>query len=277
MIKLKKWFDLKEGAIFFDGKGMGRDPNNRFEDFFNDSKYFYLKNYLYNYLLRKKAVQRNVGHPIKSDLILEIGSGISPVTQFSDRVIYSDLSYTAMRYLRQQSKSGFYAVADGSNLPFKENLFSHVICSEVLEHIKKDADAMQEMARVMKKGGNLVITFPHRKAYFAIDDKFVNHYRRYELPEMISILKAAGLTPQYIEKVLGPIEKITMYGVVKIFSFIQNRLDRKATSWVNGSFVSKAINFIFKWLNTTYMILAWTDAKIMPRSLAAVLLIRAKK
>ena len=256
---------------------MGRDLNNRFEYFFNDSKYFYLKNYLYNYLLRKKAIQRNIGHPIKSDLILEIGSGISPVTQSSDRVIYSDLSYTAMHCLRQQSKSGFYVVADGINLPFKENLFSHAICSEVLEHIKKDADAMQEMARVMKKGGNLLITFPHRKAYFAIDDKFVKHYRRYELPEMISILKAAGLTPQYIEKVLGPIEKITMYGVVKFFSFIQNRLDRKATSWVNGSFVSKAINFIFKWLNTTYMLLAWIDARIMPRSLAAVLLIRAQK
>lgn len=255
---------------------MGIDMNNRFEDFFNDSKYFYLKNYLYNYLLRKKAVQRNIGHHIASDLILEIGSGISPVT-INDHTIYSDLSYTAMHYLKKQIGSGFHVVADGCNLPFKKNMFSHTVCSEVLEHIKNDADAMHEMARVMKKGGSLVITFPHRKAYFAIDDKYVNHFRRYEIPEMVTMLKTSGLTSPYIEKVLGPLEKITMYVTVKIFSFIQHRLDRKATVLLHGSAVSKAVYFIFQWLNNLYMIVAWIDARIMPRSLAAVLLIRAQK
>ncbi len=212
-----------------------------------------------------------------SDLLLEIGSGLSPVTRVSDTVIYSDLSYTAMYYLKQQIGSGFYVVADGVNLPFKDNIFSHTICSEVLEHIEEDNAAMGELARVIKKGGNLVVTFPHRKAYFAIDDRYVNHFRRYEVIEMHNMIKSAGLTSQHIEKVLGPLEKITMYLVVRMFSFIQDRLDRKRTAGLNGNAFSQAIYFIFKWLNNVFMIFAWIDAKIMPRPLSAVLLVRAQK
>ena len=33
----------------------------------------------------------------------------------------------------------------------------------------------------------------------------------------------------------------------------------------------------FKWANRFYMLLAWIDARIMPRSLSAVLLIKAEK
>jgi ubiquinone/menaquinone biosynthesis C-methylase UbiE len=74
-----------------------------------------------------------------------------------------------------------------------------------LEHLRNAQQALKEMARVMKPSGQLIITFPHRKFYFANDDCFVGHFRRYELHEMQDRLTGLGLRPVSIQKVLGPL------------------------------------------------------------------------
>ena len=73
---------------------------NRFEDFFEEAKYRTLKNSLYNYLLRKMAIEK-IFKDQKPGRVLEIGSGISPVMTCSSPIIYSDLSYTAIKILKQ--------------------------------------------------------------------------------------------------------------------------------------------------------------------------------
>jgi hypothetical protein len=65
---------------------------NRFQDFFKENKYTTLKNYLYNYHLRKLAVEKNLQNE-NTELILEVGSGISPVMMKSRDIIYSYLSF----------------------------------------------------------------------------------------------------------------------------------------------------------------------------------------
>ena len=61
----------------------------RFQDLFNENKYTTLKNHLYNYHLRKKAVEKNLQNE-NTKLILEVGSGISPVMMKSRDIIYSE-------------------------------------------------------------------------------------------------------------------------------------------------------------------------------------------
>jgi hypothetical protein len=48
---------------------------NRFDDLFDNKKYITLKNYLYNYRLRKRAIEKALSG---EDMILtlEVGSGI---------------------------------------------------------------------------------------------------------------------------------------------------------------------------------------------------------
>ena len=81
------------------------------------------------------------------------------------------------------------------HLPFKSGAFSHTVCSEVLEHLRNDQQALKEMARVLKSSGGFIVTFPHRKCYFANDDCFVEHFRHYELHEMQDRLTGVGLRP----------------------------------------------------------------------------------
>ena len=254
---------------------MNPNETNRFQDFFEEDKYIFLKNYLYNYLLRKMAVENNLLKE-RPELILEVGSGISPVMTRANHIIYSDLSFTAMQLLKNEHGKGLYIVADGMNLPFKPDVFSCTICSEVIEHIVDDGKALKELAGVIKPSGRLIITFPHRKLYFANDDRFVNHFRRYEITEMENKLKEAGLIPIHIQKVLGPLEKITMCLVVFLFSAIQKIRHNKEKK-VRELKLMKIIAPIFEWINRFYMGLVWLDAKIMPRALSTNLMIISDK
>ncbi|WP_083139543.1 methyltransferase domain-containing protein [Polaribacter reichenbachii] len=50
--------------------------------------------------------------------------------------------------------------ADICDLPFKDNEFDVVFCNHVLEHIPDDKKAMQELFRVLKKGGFGIFQIP---------------------------------------------------------------------------------------------------------------------
>ena len=254
---------------------MNHSKANRFQDFFEENKYTLLKNYLYNYCLRKMAVEKSLQNE-NIKLILEVGSGISPVMTRTNLIIYSDLSFTALQMLKHAYGVGLYVVADCMNLPFKSGAFSHTISSEVLEHLKDDRKALMELARVMSPSGRLVVTFPHKKSYFANDDRFISHFRRYELSEMKSKLIDAGLRPINIHKVLGPLEKITMCFVVYCFSVVQEIKGEKVNQ-PNNTVLMNIFGQFFKWANRFYMLPVWIDAKVMPRFLSAVLLIKAEK
>ncbi len=194
----------------------------------------------------------------------------------SDNVVYSELSFSALRTLKSRQRMGFFVAADATHLPFKTASFSQVVCSEVLEHLPEDRPAFREMAAVLRAGGSLILTFPHRHDYFACDDRFVNHYRRYELGEMEERLREAGLNPVEIRKVLGPLEKITMMLATSAISHFQRmRGDRNGSGRRPG--MVQTILPIFKWLNRLYCLPVRLDNWAMPRFLSAVLLIRSVK
>ena len=46
------------------------------------------------------------------------------------------------------------------NIPFPDNFFDLVVCSEVLEHLHEYNDAVKEMHRVLKPGGKLYASVP---------------------------------------------------------------------------------------------------------------------
>ena len=50
--------------------------------------------------------------------------------------------------------------ADICDLPFEDNSFDVIFCNHVLEHIEDDKKAMQELFRVLKKGGMAILQIP---------------------------------------------------------------------------------------------------------------------
>jgi ubiquinone/menaquinone biosynthesis C-methylase UbiE len=50
---------------------------------------------------------------------------------------------------------------DATKLKFEDNFFDFVLCSEVLEHINDDVQAVNEIYRVLKPGGKVFVTVPN--------------------------------------------------------------------------------------------------------------------
>ena len=249
--------------------------DKRFQDFFADDLYVSLKNHLYNYILRKRAVRKALRGEVRK-MVLEVGSGLSPVTDADDSIFYSDISFPALKTLRLRYGGGGHVVADATDLPFKTRVFSQVIASEVLEHLPDDRRAIMEMTRVMKSSGSLVMTFPHGQYYFACDDRFVKHYRRYGLDEMVDRLEKAGLKPVSVRKILGPLDKVTMCLAVTCFSIFQKwRSTRSGPASLQAS--KGFTGTLFKWGNRAFAGIVWLDALITPRPLSTVLLIKATR
>ncbi|HRY36114.1 MAG TPA: hypothetical protein P5249_09415, partial [Smithellaceae bacterium] len=85
-----------------------------------------------------------------------------------------------------------------------------------------------------------------------------------------------GFQTEYVRKVLGPLEKITMMAVTLCASGLEHwkgKGDLNAKQKNPGGVIVK----LFQWGNKLYAGIAWLDALIMPRSLSSVLLIKARK
>jgi 2-polyprenyl-3-methyl-5-hydroxy-6-metoxy-1,4-benzoquinol methylase len=90
--------------------------------------------------------------------------------------------------------------ADVTKLPFADGSFDIVICSEVLEHIEDNRSAVRELVRVLKPGGDLVVTVPRfwpERICWAISRAYHNepggHIRIYRKTELMALLEAAGV------------------------------------------------------------------------------------
>ncbi len=70
--------------------------------------------------------------------------------------------------------------ADICNLPFEENSYDIIFCNHVLEHIPDDTKAMQELFRVLKKGGMAILQIPQdlSRAVTFSDDTIVDQKER---------------------------------------------------------------------------------------------------
>ena len=100
---------------------------------------------------------------------------------------------------REQKGRWLVAQADVTKLPFADGSFDVVICSEVLEHIKDNRTAVAELVRVLKPGGDLVVTVPRflpERVCWAISRAYHRepggHIRIYKKGELMSLLEAAG-------------------------------------------------------------------------------------
>lgn len=113
--------------------------------------------------------------PQKGDLVFDLSSPKLLSHFLSDkgccRVITSDMNkqevadWTTLTSVKRKSPA--WVIANGMSLGFKDNIFDKIYSISVLEHIPGEGDTatMQELARVLKPGGRLVITVPYARKF----------------------------------------------------------------------------------------------------------------
>lgn len=111
----------------------------------------------------------------KGDRILDLGCGegrhvISAYLEAEVDAIGIDLCLKDLKLTREKfepfremgNKNKLFALASANalQLPFADNTFDKVICSEVLEHIPDYESALVEIKRVLKPGGQFCASVP---------------------------------------------------------------------------------------------------------------------
>jgi SAM-dependent methyltransferase len=133
----------------------------------------------------------------RSGTILDIGCGTSRIIQQLPGAVGLDISLKKLRYLRGHGIR--LAKADISRLPFKSGSFSLVICSQVIEHVPPVPEIYNEIGRVTRPGGILVIGTPDygRVSWRVIEffygkllpgayaEQHITHYTRESLGKML--------------------------------------------------------------------------------------------
>ena len=88
---------------------------------------------------------------------LDIGCGSSRIISSMPDAVALDVNSSRLRYISKTNRRLINATAGA--LPFRRDSFGCVICSEVIEHTE-ERTVFQEMRRVLRDGGTLVVGTP---------------------------------------------------------------------------------------------------------------------
>ena len=75
----------------------------------------------------------------------------------------------ARNFVGSDSNSVSIHNASISSLPFEDNYFDFIVCSEVLEHVSNPKEAVSELRRVLRPGGRIAVTVPNSNFPFLWD------------------------------------------------------------------------------------------------------------
>lgn len=101
-----------------------------------------------------------------------------------------DRDYRILAGLRDSS---IHTVAgDASRLPFQQETFALVSAIDLIEHLEDDLPALEEMYRVLRKGGWLLLCVPAFMALYGKHDTLFGHLRRYKRKQLKERAELAG-------------------------------------------------------------------------------------
>lgn len=112
--------------------------------------------------LRQEKYLEMIGN--KRGRVIELGCGVSYFPQMATKLGESwglDFTPKAMEKMRKELPEVNYVCGDALCTPFRDGFFDIVVSGELLEHLERPQELVDEMARIAKKDGVLVLSTPH--------------------------------------------------------------------------------------------------------------------
>lgn len=158
----------------------------RFQKFYFDSMYASVKPYV---------------DTIGEGKMLDVGCAYGFTLQrFPDSFekFGADVSEHALGEAKKNLPNATLHLADAeAGLPFPENHFDIVVSNDVIEHLENPRLAIENMCKVLKKGGILYISTPNfnwlRKNFFAYADRKEHHISLLTHQQLADMLFNSGL------------------------------------------------------------------------------------
>jgi SAM-dependent methyltransferase len=116
-----------------------------------------------------------------SGKLLDFGCGSKPYEKFFNNS--NDYVGVEVSGNKKNLKSDIYY--DGITLPFADNTFDSVLCTEVFEHVEQLDDVIIELYRVLKPGGRMIVTTP----FMCIEHEMPYDFRRFTFNGLVNLMK----------------------------------------------------------------------------------------
>ena len=207
--------------------------NNKISD-----KFLHLPDEVINVAVtrREKWLKQKANRIKKGSLVLDAGAGQCPYKKLFSHCKYKSQDFvqysgTKIGVQREKWKYGeIDYVCDILEIPVPDKTFHVVICTEVLEHVPFPVETIASLARVLKKGGTLLLTAPlasglHQEPYHFYGGFTPHFYRKvfetYGL-RLDEITPEGGLlahTAQEIFRSSQVLAKSQRWGLIKRYLF----------------------------------------------------------
>lgn len=117
--------------------------------------------------------------------VLDVGCGEMPFRGLLPKdVRYTGLDVPAAEDFGMRRHADIVAF-DGRHIPFPDDSFDHVLCTEVLEHAEDPVGLLAEIHRVLRPGGTLALTVPFAARVHHAPYDF-HRFTRFRLERMLA-------------------------------------------------------------------------------------------
>lgn len=137
--------------------------------------------------------------------VLEVGAGIGNNIRallHKDRLIATEPDLKYVRHLRNAfgGRRNVDIRKWDINRPAPENWekIDSILCSNVLEHVDDDAQAILNMKAILRPGGRIVLVAPAGDWLYGSLDRALEHRRRYSKQKIISLLSESGFVVETV-------------------------------------------------------------------------------
>ena len=145
------------------------------------------------YFLAKFAAVRRLLGSLKFRSLLDIGAGSG---YFSRQLLQADCANSAtcvdINYTEDSTER-----CNSKPLSFRRATppgnYDGVLLMDVLEHVEDDVGLLREVAATVPSGTAFLLSVPAFRFMWSAHDDFVEHKRRYTLPELEAVAQRAGL------------------------------------------------------------------------------------
>lgn len=151
--------------------------------------------------------------------LIDIGCGNGHLLKDASRYVKSAVGIEKFNYSKPKFNNILNIDIFDNN--FNNNSFDIITFLDVMEHIENENDFLQEVKRLIKPDGTIIITVPAYQCLFSNSDVFYGHYRRYNAKRLKKVLEYNGLEIEklsYMNFFLFP-----LFALVRIIDKVFNR------------------------------------------------------
>lgn len=148
---------------------------------FQQARYQIILNQLPKLNKDKKLIDIGCGDGALDYLIkIKKGGQIFGIDPSKEAILIAENKFKKLKIKKYKFKIG-----EGGNLSFTDNSFDHVICADVIEHIKNPQKTLKEIKRVLKSGGKVIVSSVIKLSKEPEDKMHIKEYTVKELKRMM--------------------------------------------------------------------------------------------